>query len=125
MDNFEILPLDTTIFESQASKGKNLQCFLGRMDNSKDFGSSKVDDSRKQSSKQFCMGFICKSVLNDHSDTFKCNLSNGVCTRAHLSKEEIKSGFKDIVSFLDNTRFLTSPHKTDLLEKLAHFVENN
>jgi hypothetical protein len=121
LDNFEILPLDTTIYAAQAAKGKNLQCFVGRKEIK---GDNTVNDFRKKSVTQFCLGFICRTFLNDRSEFFKCSLVDGVCSRTHFSKEEVKTNSKEVASCIENSKFASLSYKAESLERLKNFVEN-
>jgi hypothetical protein len=125
MDNFEILPLDTIIYEAQAAKGKNLQCFLGRSEiNNNSLGHSSKEDNKKGSGTRVCLAFVCKSYLNDFSNIFKCNLVNDVCVRAHLSKEEFKTNAKDVFNLIESLPYLPLAFKKDILDKLILFMES-
>ena len=121
LDDFEILPLDNTIYEAQAAKGKNIQCFIGRQNSVNSFNSFQKDDSKKTS---ICLSHICKTFLNDHSDIFKCWMINDKCSRLHATKEEAKSYAQEVLSIIERSKNLLPGFKKEFIEKWNLFCES-
>jgi hypothetical protein len=124
MDSFEISPLDVNIFDAQKIKGENLQCFLGKEASPEIY--SKNDYSKKPNlyAPFPCLAQIFKQFLDDQSDTFKCYLVNGTCSRLHLkSKSEVVLQSNEIMNALEHTKS-SSFYKSEMLNKLKTFVES-
>jgi Leu/Phe-tRNA-protein transferase len=113
--------LDNTIYEAQAAKGKNIQCFIGRQNSVNSFNSFQKDDSKKTS---ICLSHICKTFLNDHSDIFKCWMINDKCSRLHATKEEAKSYAQEVLSIIERSKNLLPGFKKEFIEKWNLFCES-
>jgi len=124
MDNFEILPLDTIIFEAQAAKGKNIQCFIGKIESDSSIKFLPKDDNKRITGSRGCLAHVCRTYLNDSSSIFKCYLVNDVCNRSHWSKEEFKANSKDVLILFETLSYLSPAYRKDIIEKLNHFMES-
>jgi len=127
LDQFDISPLDISVFNAQVEKGRQLQCFLGRSINDKTITSKNEVYSKAptQTTTQICLGFICKQFLDDHTDTYRCALINGVCSRNHpKSKDEVKLVANDCIKLIEATRYISEKFKNDTISKLKVFVES-